>query len=154
MKVSAVPETHLARIGDVSISPSMVRPGESITVRGVLQPFRGPDLLKEFKMVVPPDTPKGPLNVTVASARSLDGAEGTLLQRRLAGRQDLDELIRFFTSSRRDDAIYLQLSRRSLGAVVEGETLPTLPLSVLYTLASNRHSGEGYPAPDHAVVDT
>jgi hypothetical protein len=154
MRVSTVPEAHLARIGDLSISPSMVRPGETITVRVVLQPYRGADQLKEFKMLVPPDTPKGPLNVTVASARSLDGAEGALLQQRLAGAQGLDELIRFFNSSRRDDAIYLQLSRRSLGAVVEGEPLPTLPLSVLYTLASTRHSGEEYPAPDQAVMET
>jgi hypothetical protein len=153
LKVSALPEPRLARIGDMSVSPSVVNPGEPLTVRIVLQPFRGADLLKEFRVQVPPDTPKGPLAVTVSSARSMNGLEGTLQQQRLSGAQGVDELIRLFNASRKNDEIYLQLSRRGLGAVVEGEMLPALPLSVLFTLGNSRHSGEEYPAPDLAVTE-
>jgi len=102
---------------------------------------------------IPPDTPKGPLNVLVSSASNLNGLEGGVLQQRFSGAPGVDELIRFVNSLRLDNGLYLQLTRRGLGAVVQGETLPTLPLSVLFTLGSNRFAGEEYPAAELPVLE-
>jgi len=153
VKVSSLPEARLARVGELSVSPSQVKPGEDMSVRVSVQPYRGEPFLKEFKVRVPPDTPKGPLNIIVSSARNLNGLEGPMLQQRFTGAPGVNEMIRFFNSLRRDDGLYLQLTRRSLGAVVEGETMPALPISVLFTLGSNRFSGEEYPAADLPVLE-
>lgn len=153
LSVAAVPEAKLAKIGELSVTPAVVRPGEEVSVRATLEPFRGPAILRVFKVSVPPETPRGPLSIVVSSARNLNGMEGAVLQQRFTGTPGVDEMIRFFNSLRRDDALYLQMTRRGQGAVVEGETLPALPLSVLYTLGSARHSGEEYAAPELPVLE-
>lgn len=154
LDVRSVPEAKLARIEDVSVTPSRVRPGESLSIRASVRPFRGEPLVEEFSVRVPPDTPPGPLTVVVASARVVNALEGGILQRRFVGASRLDQTIDFLNSLRTDDRLYLHLSRRGLGAVVQGETLPTLPLSILFTLASNRFAGEEYPAADLPVLET
>jgi SpoIVB peptidase S55 len=153
VKVFSLPEARLARVSEISLSPSQVRPGEDLTVRAAVQPYRGEAFLKEFKVRIPPDTPKGPLNVLVSSATNLNGLEGGVLQQRFNGAPGVDELIRFVNSLRRDDGLYLQVTRRGLGAVVQGEPLPALPLSVVFTLGSSRFSGEEYPAPELPVLE-
>jgi SpoIVB peptidase S55 len=153
LKVDSIPEARLAKVGEVSVTPSPVRPGDRLTVRVSVQPYRGDSFIREFQAKVPPDTPRGPLVVTVASARALNSAEGNLLQRRFVGVAGLDEMIRFLNTLRSDDALYLQLARRSLGAVVQGQTLPSLPLSVIFTLGSSRYLAEEYPAPDLPVAE-
>jgi hypothetical protein len=102
---------------------------------------------------VPPDTPQGPLVITVSSARNLNTSEGGLLQRKFTGAAGLDEMIRFLNDLRSDDTLYLQVTRRSLGALVQGQTLPSLPLSVIFTLGSNRYLAEEYPAPDLPLAE-
>jgi hypothetical protein len=153
VKVTTVPEARIAKIHELSITPSQVRPGDELTVRALLQPYRGAPLTKQFKVRIPLDTPKGPLMVLVGSAASLNAAEGAVLQQRFSGMPGIDAMIRFVNSLRRDDALYLQLSRRGLGAVVQGEMLPALPLSVIYTLGSNRFAGEEYPAAELPVLE-
>jgi hypothetical protein len=153
VKVVSLPEARLARVSEISMSPSQVRPGEDLTVRASVQPYRGEPFLKEFKVRIPPDTPKGPLNVLVSSAANLNSLEGGVLQQRFNGSPGVDDLIRFVNSLRRDDGLYLQLTRRGLGAVVQGEALPALPLSVVFTLGNNRFAGEEYPAPDLPVLE-
>jgi hypothetical protein len=154
LSVTALPEARLAKIGELSVTPSQVRPGEEISVRATIEPFRGAAILREFKVKVPPETPRGPLSVVVSSARNLNGMEGAVLQQRFTGTPGVDEMIQFFNSLRRDDGLYLQVTRRGTGAVVEGETMPALPLSVLLTLSSARHSGEEYSAPELPVLET
>ena len=153
LRVDAVPEARLARIGEVSVTPASVRAGDLLTIRASLQPYRGEPFLREFRVRVPADTPKGPLLITVSSARNLNTAESGLMQRRFLGAAGLDEVIRFINGLRSDDAIYLQVARRSLGAVVQGETLPSLPLSMTFTLGSSRYAAEEYPAPDLPVLE-
>jgi hypothetical protein len=153
LKVSSIPEARIARVGEISMSPSQLRPGEELRVRAVVQPFRGEPVQKEFKVRIPPDTPKGPLNVLVSSASNLNGLEGGLLQQRFSGTPGVDQLIEFMNSLRKDDGLYLQLTRRGPGAVVQGEVLPALPLSVMFTLGSNRFAGDEYPAPELPVLE-
>ena len=153
LKVTSIPEARIARVGEISMSPSQLRPGEELRVRAVVQPFRGEPLQKEFKVRIPPDTPKGPLNVLVSSASNLNGLEGGLLQQRFSGTPGVDQLIEFMNSLRKDDGLYLQLTRRGPGAVVQGEVLPALPLSVMFTLGSNRFAGDEYPAPELPVLE-
>jgi len=153
LRVDAIPEARLARIGEVSVTPALARAGDLLTIRATIQPYRGEPFLREFRARVPADTPKGPLTITVSSARLLNAAEGALMQRRFMGAAGLDDVIRFINGLRSDDAVYLQVARKSFGAVVQGELLPSLPLSMTLTLGSSRYAAEEYPAPDLPVVE-
>jgi len=151
--ISSIPKARLARVGEVSISPSSVHAGEEVTVRAVIQPFRGEPLVQEFHVRVPPDTPPGPMAAIVSSASSLNAIEANTLQRRFAGSAGLDPIIEFLNSLKTDDRLYLAVTRRGLGAVVQGKILPALPLSTLFTLGSDRFAGEEYPAADLPVIE-
>jgi hypothetical protein len=153
LRVESIPEARLARIGEVSVRPARVQPGESLTIRASIQPYREEPFVRVFRVQVPPDTPEGPLVITVSSARNLNTAEGGLLQRKFTGAAGLDETIRFLNELRSDDTVYLQVARRSLGALVQGQAFPSLPLSVILTLGSNRYLAEEYPAPDQPVAE-
>jgi len=154
LRVDSIPEARIARIGDVSIGPSSVRPGEEITVRTAIEPYRGEAFIREFRVRIPPDTTRGTINVTISNAANLNAMAAALLQRRFVGASKLDQVIEFLNGLKRDDCLYLQLSRRTQGAVVQGEVLPALPLSVLLTLGSSRFAGEEYPMADLPVLET
>jgi SpoIVB peptidase S55 len=153
MRAESIPQARMARIGEVSITPATARAGEDFTVSVAIQPYRAEPFLRRFRVRVPPDTPKGPLFLTVSSARNLNQIEGNLLQRRFTGAEDVDDVIRFLNGLRSDEKVYLQVARRSLGAVVRGETLPALPLSVIFTLGSSRYAAEEYPYPDLPLLE-
>ncbi|HEV8336779.1 MAG TPA: SpoIVB peptidase S55 domain-containing protein [Candidatus Polarisedimenticolia bacterium] len=153
MRAESIPQARMARIGEVSVTPATARAGEDLTVSVSIQPYRAEPFLRRFRVRVPPDTPKGPLLLTVSSARNLNQIEGNLLQRRFTGAEDVDDVIRFLNGLRSDEKVYLQLARRSLGAVVQGEALPSLPLSVMFTLGSSRYAAEEYPYPDLPLLE-
>ena len=77
--------------------------------------------------------------------------------------QSVDQLIRVVNSSRKNNRIYVRLIRSAPGAVVDGETLPALPPSVLAVLEADKSGGSFSPLrnaivgawefpTDHAVV--
>ncbi len=110
-------------------------------------------MLAEFRVRIPPGTHRGTLTLTLAGARNLNAMEASLFQQRFVGSSGLDGVIRMVNSLRREDSLFVQLSRRNPGAVVDGEVLPSLPVSVLFTFGSNRHSGEEYATADLPIIE-
>jgi hypothetical protein len=151
--ISAIPEARLARITDVAVSPAEIRPGDEFRVTVTVEPYRAKPFQKVFRVRVPPDTQGNTVGLVVGSARVLTQIEAPLLQRRFLGAAALDQVLRFLAELREEDRLYLQLTRRGLGAVVEGEVLPSLPLSILHTLGSNRFAGDEVPAADLPVLE-
>jgi len=77
--------------------------------------------------------------------------------------QSVDQLIRVFNNTRQNNRLYVRLIRSAPGAVVDGETLPALPPSVLAVLEADKSGGSFSPLrnaiigawefpTDHAVV--
>ena len=129
------------RITHVEIERERVHAGETIPVWVDLADFRGANRRVVMNLVVPPDTPPGPLTVFVG-----DGSAATSFDLSLypADPQSLDQVLDFLARLRPANSLNLLAYRRGAGAVVRGETLPALPVSVAAILR-DRGPGDGSP---------
>ncbi len=130
-----------ATISRVWYDRASVRPGETVTVTVALKPFRGPEVLEQLKFTVPPGTPPGPVTLVVGDAASIEQREAAAIQSSNRPR-NLAQVIRLLNNLRRSDRLYMRATRAATGALLNGETLPALPPSVLQVLSSEQAKGD------------
>ena len=139
-----------ARIRRAALDRYRVRAGGTVEVTVLLSPYRGPDLLLTREIVVPPETPSGPLTVSVGGALAVsrdDDDDGPVVPR------DLDELIWLINRLRRNDRVYILATRADSGALVGVERLPNLPPSVARVLLMPASKGSVTFIPRRAVLE-
>ena len=130
-----------ATISRVWYDRASVRPGETVTVTVALKPFRGPEVLEQLKFTVPPGTPPGPVTLVVGDAASIEQREAAAIQSSNRPR-NLAQVIRLLNNLRRSDRLYMRATHAATGALLNGETLPALPPSVLQVLSSEQAKGD------------
>jgi len=126
----AVPRT--GRIRRVSLDRYSVVPGGAVEVTVVVSAYRGRDRVLRRVITIPPETPPGPITVTVGSALEASRSVGRsepLLPR------DLEQLIRLINQLRRNDSVYILATREETGVLLSGQRLPNLPPSVATVLS-------------------
>jgi hypothetical protein len=141
---------RLARIRRAALDRYRVAPGEPVEVTVVLSPYRGPDRLVTREIVVPPETPAGPLTVSIGGALAVSRDEDfdpPVLPR------DLDQLIWLINQLRRNDRIYILASRADSGVLVGGDRMPNLPPSVARVLTRPRSKGHVTTIPQRSVLE-
>ena len=146
--VKSVEQSSLGFVEGVFPTRTALRPGESVEFRVVIRPYRGEPYSRTFTYQVPEGTPRGPLNVYVGASDELDQLERNVFARQVAQADDLDQLIALINQLRNSETLYMKVSRRHAGAVVQNEVLPSLPPSIIATLSANRGAGEVTPVPE------
>ena len=153
VSVSSVEEGKVAFVEGVYPTSTVLRPGEETEFRVVIRPYRGESHVLTLRYRVPPGTPPGPLLAYVGAADELEKLERNMFARQVAQADNLDQIIALINRLRTSDAIYMKISQRRTGAVVQNEVLPALPPSVLTTMGSNRGAGEFTPIPDTTLAE-
>jgi hypothetical protein len=141
---------RLARVRRAALDRYRVAPGESVEVTVVVSPYRGPDRLLTREIVVPAETPPGPLSVSIGGALAVSRSEefdGQVLPR------DLDQLIWLVNRLRRNDRIHILATREDSGVLVGGDRMPNLPPSVARVLTRPRSTGNVTAIPHRAVLE-
>jgi hypothetical protein len=141
---------RVARIRRAALDRYRVAPGETVEVTVVLSPYRGADRLLTREILVPAETPPGPLTVSIGGALAVSRDEdfdGALSPR------DLDQLIWLINQLRRNDRIYILASREDSGVLVGGDRMPNLPPSVARVLTRPRSKGNVTPIPRRSVLE-
>ncbi|MGH9400079.1 MAG: hypothetical protein ACRD00_06905, partial [Thermoanaerobaculia bacterium] len=129
------------RITHVSAGNEKVRPGETIPIHVDLADFRGATRRVVMNLIVPPDTPPGPLTVFVGDGSSATSYDLSVYP---ADPHSLEQVLDFLARLRPANSLNLLAYRRAPGAVVAGEALPSLPASVAAILR-DRGPGDGAP---------
>ncbi|HEY3135935.1 MAG TPA: SpoIVB peptidase S55 domain-containing protein [Blastocatellia bacterium] len=119
-----------------------VRRGESIEIQAFARNDNGSEFVERIPLVVSADAPIGPLVITVGDGASLNQTDRSQPAADFSPR-DLGQLVRAINKLKRNNRLYVRLSRAGTGAIVNNEEMPVLPPSVLATLGSGRTSG-GY----------
>jgi len=138
-----------------------VRPGRTVDLKVVTRGYRGEETVRTVPVAIPANA-RGTLSLLVSDGARLAQWEQREW-RQAVDAQSVDQLIRVVNSSRKNNRIYVRLIRPAPGAVVDGETLPALPPSVLAVLETDRSGGRFAPLrnaivgawefpTDHAVV--
>jgi hypothetical protein len=114
------------------------RAGATVPLHILTRNYRGEEKLRTLPITVPGNATGG-LTVVVSDGTRLAMLEQR--ERQPAAAQSVDQMIRIFNKARRNNRIYVKLLSSSPGAVIDGETMPALPPSVLAVIEANRDSG-------------
>jgi hypothetical protein len=120
-----------------------VRPGRTVDLKVVTRSYRGEETLRTVPIEIPPNA-RGTLSLLVSDGARLAQWEQREW-RQAVDAQSVDQLIRVFNDTRKNNRLYVRLIRPAPGAVVDGETLPALPPSVLAVLEADKSGGSFSP---------
>jgi len=142
LQVELIPKRLSATVENAWASKSEVRPGETLSVKVVLRPYRGERIVQEVPVTIPVQAAKGDLRILVSDAVLLNRLTTSLLlgpsqqfpgafQARLTS---LDQLIGLLNRERRNDHLYVSVFQSTPTVLLEDKILPSVPLSQINVL--------------------
>ena len=141
--VASAEEPRSATLERVWLDDARPRAGRTSTLKVLTRTYRGEERVRSLPIEIPPHA-AGSLTLLVS-----DGAALTQWEQREARRpmpaQSVAQMIRTFNNSRKNNRLYVRLVSAGPGAIVEGESLPALPPSVLAVLEADRNGGSFVP---------
>jgi len=111
-------------------------------VKVLFRTYRGDDIVRTLPIDIPANA-TGSLSVLVSDGARLGQAEQR--EARTAQPRSVDLVIKSLNKARRNNTLYVKLLGSNAGAVVNGETLSSLPPSVLGVLEADRNGGTFNP---------
>lgn len=144
LRITAVPELRSAMIENAWSEKTEVHPGETISIKTLLRPYRGDPFLREIPITVPPETAPGELHVLVSDAAVLNQAPNFFAGGGQGPLASLDDLIHVLNSERGNDRLYVSLLHPAATLVVDGKEMPGVPPSAMQIMESQKE--------DHSVV--
>jgi SpoIVB peptidase S55 len=131
LKVEAMPARMTAVLESARLSRMEARPGDEIEVEAMLHPYQADARLVRVKVKLPAELSSGPMRVLVS-----DGGTVDRLTTHAQGQQQvgLADTVAAMNRMHPNDRVYVTLLDHSAQAVVEGEALPVVPLSMANVL--------------------
>ena len=146
LRVESVPGRHSFSIESAWLEKGEAAPGETLRVRVLLRPYRGPAQIEETTVHVPDQVTRGTmLRVLVSDADMLNRASRGFAATGASASASLDQLIALLNRERRNDRLYVGLFAPSPTMLWEDKELPNVPLSEINIV-------DGRPAPGTVQV--
>jgi hypothetical protein len=140
LRVTALAERRWATIDSAWIEKSEVHPGDTVGVKVLLRPYRGPSFIQEIPVKIPEQTARGTLQIVVSDASFLNQNVQYLTassQGQLAG---LEELVQLLNRERHNDRLYATLFQSAPTILIDDKELPNAPASVISVLDQRQNS--------------
>ena len=119
------------------------RAGRTLPLKVALRTFRGEEVVRTLPIDIPANA-SGSLSILVTDGTRLNQAEQR--EARLPQQfRSVAQLIKTLNKGRRNSTLYVKLLGAQAGAVVNGESLSSLPPSVLAVLEADRNGGSFNP---------
>ena len=140
LRVETMPDRRVASILNAWSDVSEAQPGDPVTIRVLLRPYRGAPVIRDVPITIPAQATRGStLRVQVSDADSLNRIPNLVAaQGRLGG---LDQLISLLNRERRNNQLYVTLLKPTPTLLVEDKELPDAPLSQINVLDQKRLPG-------------
>ena len=140
LEISAQEDNQAALLDSIRLPRTEVKAGESLDLEITYKKTSGELMQDTYPVLIPANASPGPLTMLVADGSTLMAMDEKEEGENLIPR-DLTQLVKFINNLRKNDRLYLRLSRQEPGAVVKGEGMPGLPPSILAILKSERKAG-------------
>jgi SpoIVB peptidase S55 len=140
LRVESIPERRVASILNAWSEMSEAQPGDPVTIKVLLRPYRGEPMIRDVPITIPAQVNRGStLRVQISDADSLNRIPNLVAaQGRLGG---LDQLISLLNRERRNNQLYVTLLKPTPTLLVEDKELPDAPLSQINVLDQKRLPG-------------
>jgi len=140
--IGTTEEPKTATLERVWLDDPRPRAGKSVPLKVLFRTYRGDDIVRTLPIDIPANA-TGALSVLVSDGARLGQAEQR--EARTAQPRSVDLVIKSLNKARRNNTLYVKLLGSNAGAVVNGETLSSLPPSVLGVLEADRNGGTFNP---------
>jgi SpoIVB peptidase S55 len=141
IRVTAVPERRSATIENAWIEKNELAPGETVSVKVQLRPYRGPSFIQEMPVTIPAQAARGNLQLVISDAetvnRTVESAAASS-QGQLSG---LEELIKLMNRDRENDRLYATLLQPTATLLVEDKIMPNAPTSEISVMNHRQNNG-------------
>jgi hypothetical protein len=144
LDIDASEQPRSATLERVWIDGNRVKPGSKVDLKVLLRTYRGEEITRTVPVDIPPNA-RGTVSVMVTDGTRLSQWESRELQVQPLQTRDLHQMIRVLNNARKNNRLYVRLLGRDQGAVVKGESLSSLPPSVMAVLESDRNGGSFRP---------
>jgi hypothetical protein len=141
IRVTAVPERRSATIENAWIEKNELAPGETVSVKVQLRPYRGASFIQEIPVTIPAQAARGNLQLVISDAetvnRTVESATASS-QGQLSG---LEELIKLMNRDRENDRLYATLLQPTVTLLVEDKIMPNVPTSEISVMNHRQNNG-------------
>ncbi len=144
LEIDASEQPRSATIERVWIDGSRIRPGATVDLKVLLRTYRGDEITRTVPVAIPASA-RGTVSVMVTDGTRLSQWEARELQVQPLQARGLPQMLRVLNNARKHNRLYVRLLGRDGGAVVKGESLSSLPPSVMAILESDRNGGSFRP---------
>ena len=151
LKVISTEQLKKATLERAWLNDIRFRPGQTVELKILIRTYRGEPIIRTLPIDIPWNA-SGTISILVS-----DGANLTRLERHQMRSstepKSLIQTIRALQNIRRNDILYVRLFDSSNSAVVDGETLPSLPPSILAVFETDQTSGGSVSLQQSAIRD-
>jgi hypothetical protein len=144
LEVEGSERPRSATLERVWVDGARVRPGTTVDVKALLRTYRGEEVVRSVPVQIPAQA-RGSISIMVSDGPRLAQFEARELQIQPLQARGLDQMIQVLNTTRKNNRLYVRLVTRDGGAVIRGESLASLPPSVLAIVESDRNGGNVRP---------
>ena len=137
LKVEALPARMTAAVESARLSRMEARPGDEIEVEAVLHPYQAEARMVRVKVKLPAELTPGAMRVLVSDGATVDKLMTHGPSQQQVG---LTDTVAALNRLHPNDRVYVTLLDHAAQAVVEGEALPVVPLSMANVLEPLKES--------------
>src|SRR5262249_27744951 len=123
LKISSVEQGNVGVVEAVYPTRTEVEAGDTVEFRVLIRPYRGGAYTRRLAYTIPEGTPSGSLMAYIGGAGLLSSVERNVLSRQVTQADDLDQLISVINNLRTSNQLYMKITRRHPGAVVQNQIL-------------------------------
>jgi hypothetical protein len=131
LRAEAIPARMTAVLESARLSRTEVRAGDEIEVEAMVHPYQSEARMVRVKMKLPDDLAAGSMRVVVSDGATVDRLTTKTGSERSVG---LADTVAALNRMHANDRVYVTLLDHATQAVLEGEALPEMPLSMANVL--------------------
>ncbi|HEY2646780.1 MAG TPA: hypothetical protein VGI34_07385 [Candidatus Acidoferrales bacterium] len=133
LRMESIPERRQTTIEGAWLDKSEAEPGDTVTVRVQLRPYRGSPIIRDVKVTIPQQAARG------TSMQILASDSGTLNRMNIvtgsqARLENLEQLISVLNRERRNNRLYVTLLGSAPTLLVQDKVMPNVPASQINLL--------------------
>lgn len=139
LTVDLLPERRTSVIDSIWTSATDVEPGDELTVKTFLLPYRGERIERTVKLKLPAGTPKGEYRILASDAETLNRIQSAAAG--ISRFLDVPQTLSLIQQERSNNKLYISLVQPRPTLYVEDKAMPNLPASVMNVIQSTRSAG-------------
>jgi len=133
IRLEALPERRQMAIEGAWLDKSEAEPGDTVTVRVQLRPYRGSPVIRDIPITIPPQATRG-TTMQILASDSLTLNRMSFVGGSQARLESLEQLISVLNRERRNNRLYITLLGSAPTMVVQDKVMPNVPASQISLL--------------------